>query len=81
MGAVRAMVPGDGAVIEPVGDEIRGAVEHVVGAILMIAAAAIPAYLRRSFPWMIVAVAISALVLLVTLVNLLNWPPESSWSF
>lgn len=63
------------------GEELRGAIEFIVGTVLMIGGPATVALLRRTTFWKLVAGVAAIAIGGVALASLAGWPPESSWSF
>jgi hypothetical protein len=63
------------------GEELHGAIEFILGTLLMIGAPTTVALLRRTTFWKWAAAVTAVLVGGLTALALAGWPPESSWTF
>ena len=62
------------------GEELQGAIEFILGTLLMIGAPATVAFLRRTTFWKWAAAIAAAVIGGLAVVFLAGWPPESSWT-
>jgi hypothetical protein len=62
------------------GEEFRGAVEFILGTLLLIGAPSVVALLRRTAFWKWTAIIAAVVIGGWSLLSLLSWPPESSWT-